>query len=119
MRKDYMKVYKRREKIHDIKEKVNDKIRNGVQWVISNKDLVIILAPVVISGVTTVVKVVGKQINLRKQETIKNLYCYDRSAGHYWKLRRELSTDEWIQIDRRKQNGERLSDILDDLRVLK
>lgn len=119
MKKDYMKVYKRREKIHDIKEKVTDKICNGVQWVINNKDLVIIFAPVVISGVTTVVKVVGKQINLRKQETIKNLYCYDRSAGHYWKLRRELSTDEWIQIDRRKQNGERLSDILDDLRVLK
>lgn len=48
----------------------------------------------------------------------KHLYCYDRSLGHYWKLRRELTNEEWLEIDKRKKNGERLSDILDDMRVL-
>ena len=65
------------------------------------------------------VKVVGKYVNQHKQEDLKDLYCYDRSLGHYWKLRRELTNDEWLEIDKRKKNGERLSDILDELKVLK
>jgi len=50
---------------------------------------------------------------------LKDLYCYDRSLGHYWKLRRELTNSEWVEIDQRKQNGERLADILDELKALK
>lgn len=70
-------------------------------------------------GTATIVKVVGKRINLHKQESVKNLYCYDRSLGHYWRLRRELSNREWLEIDNRKRNGERLSEILDEMKVLK
>ena len=66
-----------------------------------------------------VAKVVSKRINLRKQEELKDLYCYDRSLGHYWRLRRELSNKEWLEIDQRKKNGERLSDILAEMKVLK
>ena len=62
---------------------------------------------------------VSKRINLRKQEVLKDLYCYDRSLGHYWRLRRELSNKEWLEIDQRKKNGERLSDILAEMKVLK
>ena len=62
---------------------------------------------------------VSKRINLRKQEELKDLYCYDRSLGHYWRLRRELSNKEWLEIDQRKKNGERLSDILAEMTVLK
>ena len=79
----------------------------------------ITLTPIVIGGITTVAKVVGKHVNLHKQEDLKDLYCYDRSLGHYWKLRRELTNQEWLEIDKRKKNGERLSDILDELKVLK
>ena len=50
---------------------------------------------------------------------MKDLYCYDRSLGHYWRLRRELSNKEWLEIDQRKKNGERLADILDEMKVLK
>ena len=62
---------------------------------------------------------VSKRINLRKQEELKDLYCYDRSLGHYWRLRRELSNKEWLEIDQRKKNGERLSDILAEMKVSK
>ncbi len=53
------------------------------------------------------------------KEKVKDLYCYDRSVGHYWKLRRELSNKEWLEIDQREKNGERLSDILSEMKVLK
>lgn len=102
-----------------LKDKVVSKLRDGKEWIIRNKDLVITFTPIVIGGLTTITKVVGKQINLRKQESIKNLYCYDRSLGHYWSLKRDLTNKEWIEIDRRKKNGERLADILSEFRVLK
>lgn len=101
------------------KDKLRAKIRKGKEWVIQNRGLVVTFTPVVISGVATVVKVVGKRINLRKEQSLKELYCYDRSLGHYWKLKRELTNKEWLTIDRRKKNGERLADILAELRVLK
>lgn len=59
------------------------------------------------------------QIKLNKEKDLKDLYCYDRSLGHYWKLRRELTNTEWVEIDKRKNNGERLSDILSEMKVLK
>jgi hypothetical protein len=107
------------EKRAEFKARLNEKIQNGKEWIIRNKETVITLTPVVVGGITTVAKVVGKRINLRKQESLKDLYCYDRSLGHYWRLRRELSNQEWLEVDRRKRHGERLADILSDMRVLK
>ena len=106
-------------KFQQFKRKADAKFREAKAWFVRNKEAVIVLTPVVIGGVTTVVKVVGRRVNLHKQEAVKNLYCYDRSLGHYWRLRRELSNAEWLEIDRRKKNGERLSDILAELKVLK
>lgn len=107
-----------REKI-PFKEKVRRKLQKGKEWVIRNKNYIITITPIAIGGLTQVTKVVGKRMNLRKEEQLKDLYCYDRSLGHYWRLRRELSNKEWLEIDNRKKNGERLSDILSEMRVLK
>lgn len=114
-----MKDFKKEAKRRAYKEKVIEKIQNGKEWIIQNKEAVITLTPVIIGGITTIAKVVGKHKNLRKEEDLKDLYCYDRSLGHYWRLRRELTNQEWLEIDRRKKNGERLSDILAELKVLK
>lgn len=114
-----MKDFKREERKREFKEKINRKIQQGCEWFDRNKEVVLILTPIVVKGITTVSKVVIKNINLRKEESLKDLYCYDRSLGHYWKLRRELTNKEWLEIDRRKKNGERLADILEELKVLK
>lgn len=101
------------------KNKVKERFYRTKEWALRNKELLVSFTPVVIAGVTTVTKVVGKHVNLRKAESVKNLYCYDRSLGHYWHLRRDLTNKEWLDIDRRKKNGERLADILSEMRVLK
>lgn len=111
--------FKRESKRRAYKDKLNAKIQNGKEWIIKNKETVVTLTPVIIGGITTISKVVGKRVNLRKQENLKDLYCYDRSLGHYWRLRRELTNKEWLEIDQRKKNGERLSDILAEMKVLK
>lgn len=106
-------------KTENLKRRVSAKFDECKDWLRRNKEAVIVLIPVVVGGITTIVKVVGRRSNLKKEEAVKNLYCYDRSLGHYWALRRELSNKEWLEIDARKKSGERLSDILDELKVLK
>ena len=106
-------------KFQRFKRKTIARAEDVIDWAKRNKEAILVLAPVIIGGTTTIVKVVGKRMNLRKTEDLKNLYCYDRSLGHYWALRRELSNAEWLEIDKRKKCGERLSDILAELKVLK
>ena len=106
-------------KFQRFKRKTVTRAEDVIDWAKRNKDAILVLAPVIIGGTATIVKVVGKRMNLHKTEELKNLYCYDRSLGHYWALRRELSNAEWLEIDKRKKCGERLSDILAELKVLK
>ena len=98
---------------------VNNAVEDAKMWCRRNPEIV---AGAVITVVTTVVPMAYKKRTkmrtLKKAEAVKNLYCYDRSLGHYWKLRRELTNDEWRFIDKRKATGERLADILADLNVL-
>lgn len=100
-------------------EKMKARLEKAKDWCADNKELLIVGIPVMVGAITGVAKMTGKYINACKQEQVKNLYCYDRSLGHYWKLRREVSNDEWLAIDKRKANGERLADILESMKVLK
>lgn len=102
----------------NLKEKVGKKLSDTKDWMIENKELVILVAPTVIGGVTKLTKMEHKHYTLNKAEELKELYCYDRSLGHYWQLKRKLTNKEWVTVDRRKQNGERLADILESLKVL-
>ena len=119
--KDFEKEQKRRER----KEKRQKRIETIMTWFNDNRELALILIPAGIAGVGVLVKgsiSITKGLirthNLKKEEALKDLYCYDRSLGHYWKLRRELTNEEWVSIDKRKKNGERLADILSELKVL-
>ena len=112
---DFEREARRRER----KEKFNNKINDVKNWVYDNKELIMVFGPILIGGVIAGVKAVNKHVKLNKEKDLKDMYCYDRSLGHYWKLRRELTNSEWVEIDKRKNNGERLADILDELKVLK
>lgn len=107
------------QRVREFRSKVDKSFRDGKDWVVDNKEAIIVLAPIVVGIATPVVKAVSKHITLGKAKDLKELYCYDRSLGHYWSLKRELTNTEWLTVDRRKKCGERLSDILADMRVLK
>lgn len=107
-----------KEKATEIKSKVIFKTKQAYQWCKTNPEMAITIGSVIFAGGKFCAKAAIKHKNIKDQENVKNLYCYDRSLGHYWKLRRELRNDEWIEIDRRKMQGERLSDILYSMRVL-
>lgn len=101
-------------------------MRKVGDWISENRDIVLVSAPALIGLTATGIKAVAgivngvtKQINIQSEKKVKDFYCYDRSLGHYWTLRRELSNREWLAIDERRKNGERMADILNDLHVLK
>lgn len=120
-------------KVYDYDELVNNKKKadrrawvydkvNRVKWFVEDHKAqiaaVAAATPAVVGTVMQVAKMVNQNNRLRKQKNLKELYCYDRSLGHYWKLRRKLTNDEWLAIDARKRSGERLADILKELNVL-
>lgn len=105
----------RKEKFEDFKYNFKKKAKKVAKWSFNNMDKIIMLTPFVI-GCS---RVIIKNIQINKVKKVKEFYCYDRSLGHYWELKRKLKNEEWLEIDRRKQQGERLSDILESLKVLK
>ena len=112
---DITKDLKRAER----KAKWKKRLEVAKDWWDDNKQYAVVVVPAAVGVVTAGVKVLGKRHNLKLEERNKDMRCYDASLGHYWELKRKLSKDERFAIDRRKKNGERLADILDDLRVLK
>lgn len=118
-----MNIITMKEKLNEKKAKFTDKAVEDLKrfgaFVERNRDFIVTFVPVAIAGATTITKVIVKRRNLHEERTLKDLYCYDRSLGHYWRLRRELTNREWLEIDQRKASGERMADILADLRVLK
>ena len=77
------------------------------------------MVPVLVSGTIELVKIVAKSKNTGEEKRLKENYIYDRSAGHYYELKRQPTASEWMSIDHRKSDGEMLGDILDDMRILK
>lgn len=84
------RIAKRRARLEKVKE-----------WWSDNKQYVVVIVPVVGGLAAKGIQVLGKRHNLKLEE--KN----DASLVQYWELKRKLSNDEWVRIDRRKNNGER------------
>ena len=115
---DFRKESKKREFKEKVKEKASNAYQKTKAFCINNREIVIPVAITLSTGLVKISKMAVKSKNLKKEEQLKEEYCYDRSLGHYWKLRRPLTNDEWLEIDQRKRDGERLSDILAELTVL-
>jgi len=98
---------------------IREKYEDVKDFADRNKEVLAVAVPVIGGVVTAGIKAINKHAKLHKEQHLKNEYCYDRSLGHYWELRRKLTNSERVEIDKRKKNGERLADILDSLKVLK
>lgn len=56
--------------------------------------------------------------NLKKEQYNKERYIYDRSLGMYLHTKRPLRNKDYVTINRRRKNGEKLSDILESMKIL-
>lgn len=106
-------------KLGQLKWRAKGKVQEIKIWAQQNPEMAMLFVSSGIAVVSYVGKAAVKNATLNKQEAVKELYCYDRSLGHYWELRRKLTNKEWLEIDKRKRDGEKLADILDEMKVLK
>lgn len=110
-----------KEKLDDAKLKVKFAVRDGFEWAVENKELVIAAIPLMTigaNGINKVVNTVAKNRTIKAEEAVKKLYVYDRRNGMYLKLRKALTEAQKSEIDRRRRNGETLTQILTSMRML-
>ncbi len=91
-------------------------IKEAAQWCLDNQEVVYVVCGGA-SAVSWVVKKFRKNAAEREQD-YQRRHIYDYSLGHHWNLRRELTANEMFEYERRRQNGERIGDILQSMRVL-
>lgn len=79
---------------------------------LNKRDILVAVVPALIGVVMTVFKTVTNQNN-------KDMRIYDAREGFYWELRRKLTNTERQAISRKRKNGEKLGDILEEMKVLR
>ena len=103
----------------ELKRKFEQKLNRTKDFIINNRQELIGIGTVLLPVLTVGVKHIVGHRKIKLQKTVKENYCYDRSLGHYWELKRKLTNNEWINIEDRKRNGETLANILSSMKVLK
>lgn len=95
------------------------KVKAAVDWGKKNKEVIVVFGPVIAGGIIEILKIQTKRHTVNEEKALKERYIYDRSTGHYYEMKRKPKSSEWLQIEQRKQNGETLGWILNDMRLLK
>ena len=108
-----------KEKFENFKWSIKDKCRRTINYLKDNKEVLLIVLPMVGVAVTGAVKITSKALNNHRAETIKKKYIYDPSGGFYWPTKRPLSGAEKLQLDERHRNGESYGQILVSMGLLK
>ena len=106
-----------------VKVAISNKVNGLLNWIRLNPETAIVIIPAVSAFLLKALKLIfgafGKNARLAEERELKENYCYDRSLGHYWHLRRDLTNREWREVEARKEAGESLGEILESMKVLK
>lgn len=114
---DFEKVKKQIER-KQFRDKVKTKLHDASQWIVDNKEVVLVAAPVVMTVTKGTFNIGGKLLkhhNLKLEEKLKDRRIYDRSTGHYVETRRKLKSTEWAEFDRRRRQGYSVQQIINDM----
>ena len=99
-------------------EKTKEVTSNAAKWCVDHPQETLAIATVVATGAYEGFKICNKQYNIHQTQMLKDRYIYDRSNGHYFKMNRVPTTQQWLEIESRKKDGETLGQILLDMRLL-
>ena len=84
-----------------------------------HKEEILVLGPVLIVSAEKLIRSASRNQKLKEEKYRKEKCVYDQSSGCYLELRRKLTNQELLELDRRKKNGESKIEILSSMRVLK
>lgn len=105
-----------------VKKWLGDRLDEGVKFWNENKEFVLFVGIPVATSLIGLgkagIKAAGKNRAVRTEIKMKNRRFYDPSLRCYWNLNHELSNSEKVMISKRRKSGEKLSDILSDMRLI-
>lgn len=107
-----------KQKLNDLKYKIKQKYYDVRDWAKNNKDEIIKALPVMLTILGTILKYSAKMLKRWNENKLHNRYIYDRSAGHYWYCKRNLTKRDYLEIERRRTNGEPYGVILKSLGLI-
>ena len=99
-------------------ERAKIKTKETVEWCKQHPEETVAILTVTVTGIGTITKFINKQYTLHEMKTLKERSIYDRSNGHYHIMKRVPTTNQWLEIDRRKRAGEAIGVILKDMRLI-
>lgn len=102
--------------------RIEQSARKVGDWCKENIQTITVAAPValtVIGSITKVARSMIRRSHLAKEQKWKDTHFYDRSLGHYVEVKRKPKNNELSRISARRRNGEKLTDILTDMRLIK
>lgn len=105
-------------KTQRFKRRFKEKFSDFGTWAKSHKNELVVLVTTTSVATRAVCKTVNRVVSARAKKA-RQISVYDRSENHHWFLRRQLNNAEWYEVQRRRKKGERLGDILEDMRALK
>ena len=79
---------------------------------LNKRDILLAIVPALVGAAMTIFKAVTNNAG-------KDTRIYDAREGFYWELRRKLTNEERQAISRKRKKGEKLGDILEEMRLLK
>ena len=95
---------------------ISKKTLEAAKWCCDHPEVVSVLGTAV-GAVNWAWKKFHKTSTERELE-YQRKHIYDYSIGAHWTLKREPTSDEMFEIERRKANGEKYGDILRSMRIL-
>lgn len=108
--------------VKDAKKRADEtveKAKNGVitvaMWAVDHPEEAMAIGTAVAFGVRQTTKVLGQYKDYRR----RNLDIYDPTKGTWWHLRKPLSTEQMLEVERRRATGESYGAILESMNMLK
>lgn len=106
-------------KFQSFKRKAKEKFDNGIDAIKQHKEEIIEIAPLALGALAVTAKVITKSVHLKQERDLKDRFVWDNHLGHYWKTKRKLSNNEWLEVERRKKLGEDIGTILRSMKLLR
>ena len=104
-----------------VESKFHEKMRKLKDWCAVHKDELAIGGTVLVSlsGIGAKWYKGHQKVKAAQQEQFnKERFVYDHSLGMYLKLKRPLGNNDYVMINMRKANGEKLANILASMNLL-
>ena len=106
-------------KVEEIKRVAVTGVKNTAKWCSENKEITIVVAPMIISSVTKLLMANTQKNSTMDLKRLKENFIYDRRTGQYFETRRPLTNNERLVIEAKKEFGYPIGQTLKEMGLLK